>query len=85
MEAVLNEILSSQLRAEVIELISKGRTKSQLLFCLDYYLDKNQLDAAEFYYEMLKRSNINEDILETIYEKIRKHKQVTKKEGTKNV
>lgn len=68
------ELLGSALREEIISLVSKSRTKSQLLFTFDFYLNSGFIDAAKFFLEMLRRTNIDEGLVSIMDGKLTKHR-----------
>lgn len=73
-----NRVLSSVIRSEILTLLSKQRTRTQLLFHFNYLLTSGELEGAKYFYEMLKRVHTDQDLVQEIEHKL---KSLTKKEG----
>ena len=73
-----NRVLASAIRQEILTLLSKQRTRTQLLFHFNYLLATGEVERAKYFYEMLKRVHTDQDLVQEIEHKL---KSLTKKEG----
>jgi hypothetical protein len=73
-----NRVLASTIRQEILTLLSKQRTRTQLLFHFNYLLASGELEGAKYFFQMLRLTNTDQDLVQEIEHKL---KSLTKKEG----
>ena len=75
-ESIEKQVLASRIREEILTFLSKPRTKEQILYAFDFYINAKQPDAVFYFYEMLKRTNqTGDELLTKVEEKISAYKK----------